>query len=294
MRHIVSSDHLTYSFSRRHEPALTVAPGDEVLLQCHDCMDNLIPLVPDGDGFRLHDPARGNPATGPVAVEGALPGMTLAVEVIQVSCAERGLIWATERSTGLLSVRIPEIDGAQVGFAPGMSFPFDPMIGVIGVAPPTGAIPNTTPGRHGGNLDCADIKPGATIYLPVTVPGALFGCGDIHALQADGEVSGMGIEVAGEVLVRLDLLPRIVSPWPVVEQAGHFAVLTAASTLDEAADLAVAAARDLLRNQLGVDDAEALMLQGMLCDLRVNQIVDPLKGARVCIPKSLLPVIDWE
>ncbi|MEN6304794.1 MAG: acetamidase/formamidase family protein, partial [Armatimonadia bacterium] len=97
MRHIVSSDHLTYSFSRRHEPALTVAPGDEVLLQCHDCMDNLIPLVPDGDGFRLHDPARGNPATGPVAVEGALPGMTLAVEVIQVSCAERGLIWATER-----------------------------------------------------------------------------------------------------------------------------------------------------------------------------------------------------
>ncbi|MEI6503203.1 MAG: formamidase, partial [Armatimonadota bacterium] len=110
----------------------------------------------------------------------------------------------------------------------------------------------------------------------------------IHALQADGEVAGMGLEVTGEVLVRLDLQPRIVSPWPIVETPEHFAVLTAAPTLDEAADLAVDAARDLLMEQLGVSDADALMLQSMLCDLRVNQIVDPLKGARVCIPKSLL------
>jgi amidase len=293
MRHTLGSEHRLYSFSRRHEPALTVAPGDEVLFRCHDCMDNLVPLAPDGDGFRSHDPARGNPATGPVAVEGAVPGMTLAATILEVNCAPRGLIWSTERRSGLLSVRIPEIDEQQVGFAPGMSFPLDPMIGVIGVAPPTGEIPNTTPGRHGGNLDCADIKPGATVHLPVTVPGALFGCGDIHALQADGEVAGMGIEVSGEVLARLELLPRILSPWPIVEQTEHFAVLTAARTLDEAADLAVAAARDLLMDQLGVEDADALMLQSMLCDLRVSQIVDPLKGARVCIPKSLLPVLEW-
>ena len=124
------------------------------------------------------------------------------------------------------------------------------------MAPPAGAVPNSTPGRHGGNLDCADVRGGAVVHLPVTVPGGLFACGDIHALQADGEVAGMGVEVAGEVLARLELQPRIISPWPVVEQTGHYAVLTAARTLDEAADLAVAAARDLLSDQLGVDDAE--------------------------------------
>lgn len=289
MRYEVGAQHRTYSFSRAHKAAVTVEAGDEVLFHCHDCMDNLVALRPDGGGFADHDPARGNPATGPVAVTGAEPGMTLVAQVLRITCQERGLIWGTDRQTGVLSVRIPEVSEEQVGFAPGLSFPLDPMIGVIGVAPPTGDIPNTYPGRHGGNLDCADIKPGALVYLPVTVPGALFGCGDIHALQADGEVAGMGVEVRGEVLVRLELLPRIMSPWPVVEQAEHFAVLTAAATLDEAADLAVAAARDLLVEQLGVADAEALMLQSMLCDLRVNQIVDPLKGARVCIPKALLP-----
>jgi len=98
----------------------------------------------------------------------------------------------------------------------------------------------------------------------------------------------MGIEVPGEILVRLSLLPRIISPWPLVEWPDHISVLTAAATLDEAGDLAVAAARDLLVAQLGVSDAEAIMLQSMVCDLRVNQIVDPLKGMRVSIPRSLL------
>lgn len=294
MRHELDSEHRVYSFSRRHEPALTVGAGDEVLLRTNDCMDNLVPLEADGSGFRFHDPARANPATGPVAIAGALPGMTLVAELLEVGCASRGMIWSTDRRTGLLSVRLPEVLGQRVEFAEGLSFALDPVVGVIGVAPPTGAVPNTTPGRHGGNLDCADIRRGARVYLPVTVPGALFACGDLHALQGDGELAGMGIEVAGEVLVRFDLLPRILSPWPIVEQADHWAVLTAATSLDEAADRAVAVTRDLLRDQLGVGDADALMLQSMLCDLRVNQIVNPLKGARVCVPKSLLATLSAE
>jgi amidase len=214
--------------------------------------------------------------------------VTLAVSVLDVRCAPEGLIWGTDRATGELTVRIPSVTDTTTHFLPAMAFRTDPVVGVIGVAPPVGTVPNSTPGRHGGNLDCADIKAGARVYLPVTVPGALFACGDVHALQADGEVAGMGIEVAGEVIVGLQLRPRTLSAWPIVEQSGHFAVLTAAVTLDEAADLAVAAARDLLKDQLGVSDADALMLQSMLCDLRISQIVDPLKGARVCIPRSLL------
>lgn len=292
MRHDLSADHRIYSFSRRHHAALTIQPGDEVLIPTHDCMDNLLPLEPDASIFAHHDPARGNPATGPIAIAGAEPGMTLAVEILEITCADRGLIWSSDRRTGLLQVEIAAIADGQVHFRD-RALPLDPVIGVIGVAPPVGAIPNTTPGRHGGNLDCRDVTTGNTVYLPVTVPGALFGLGDLHALQGDGEVAGMGVEVAGEVLVRLSLLPRIVSPWPLVRTPQHLALLTAAVTLDEAADLAVAATRDLLMDQLRVTDAEALMLQSMLCDLRVSQIVDPLKGTRVCLPNTLLPNITW-
>ena len=289
MRHRLSSEHRLYGFSRRHEPALTVAPGDEVLLQTRDCFDDVVPHVPDPAGLAHNVSGYGNPATGPVAIAGAEPGMTLRVDILDVSCAPRGLIYATDRRTGMVELRVPEVGADSVRFSEELAFPLDPMIGVIGVAPATGEIPNTTPGRHGGNMDSTEVKPGAVVYLPITVSGALFGAGDVHALQADGESGGMGVEVAAEILVRLSLLPRIISPWPLVEWPDHVSVLTAAATLDEAADLAVTAARDLLVEQLGVSDADGLMLQSLLCDLRVNQIVDPLKGMRVSIPRTLLP-----
>jgi amidase len=292
MRHILTAEHRIHSFSARHEPVLTVQPGDEVLLHTHDCFDNSVPHEPDPLGLRRHVPGTGNPATGPVAVAGAEAGMTLRVELLAVTCAAQGLIYGNDRRTGLIDLRVPEMADGVVRFGES-TFPLDPVVGVMGVAPATGDIPNSTPGRHGGNMDSTELKAGATVYLPITIPGALFGAGDIHALQADGEVCGMGIEVPGEILVRLSLLPRIISPWPLVEWPDHLSVLTAAATLDQAADLAVTAARDLLMDQTGVSDADSIMLQSMLCDLRVNQIVDPLKGARVVIPRAVLPALRW-
>lgn len=288
MAYRVSRDHRQYSFCRRHEPVLTVPPGSEVVLETNDCFDGQVPHEPTAEALRYLKPGRGNPATGPVAVAGAEAGMTLVVELLDVSCAPQGLVYATHRQTSVLELRAPTISAGQVQFGDGLSFPLDPVVGVVGVAPATGEVLNTTPGRHGGNLDCCDVKPGARLYLPITVPGALFGCGDLHALQGDGELCGMGVECAGEVTVRLDLRPRICAPWPVVETADHFAVATAAGTLDEAARLAVDAARTLLVDWGGHSDTDAHMLLSLRCDLRVNQIVNPLMGARVCVPKELL------
>jgi amidase len=284
----VSREHCTYSFSRRHEPVLTVEPGAEVVLETRDCFDNQMPHEPDPAALEHVQPGRGNPATGPVFIAGAEPGMTLVAEVLDVTCEAQGILYATDRQTNLLWVRIPTMAEGQATFSEGLSFPLDPVVGVFGVAPSYGEVPNTTPGRHGGNLDCCEVKKGAKVYLPVGVSGALFGCGDIHALQADGEVCGMGIEVPGEVTVRLSLLPEIVAPWPIVETADHFAILTAAHSLDDAARQAVDAARTLLVTRGGYSDPDALMLQSLRCDLRVNQIVNPLSGARVCVPKGLL------
>lgn len=291
MTYRVAREHRVYSFSRRHQPVLTVAPGSEVVLETNDCFDGQMPHEADPAALGHIQPGRGNPATGLVAVEGAEPGMTLVAEILDITCADRGIVYATDRRTNVLQVRIPGITGDTVAVADGLTFALDPVIGVIGVAPSYGEVPNSTPGRHGGNLDCCDVKCGAKVYLPVGVSGALFGCGDIHALQADGEVCGMGVEVAGEVRVRLSLLPEVYCPWPVVETLSHFAVLTAAHTLDEAAHQAVDAARTLLVERGGYSDPDALILQSLLCDLRINQIVDPLVGVRACLPRTVLPAL---
>lgn len=291
MAYRVAREHRVYSFSRRCEPVLSVESGSEVVLETNDCFDGQMPHQADASALECVQPGRGNPATGLVAVAGAEPGMTLVAEILDIACADRGIVYATDRRTNVLQVRIPTISGDTVTFAAGLTFPLDPVVGVIGVAPSYGEVPNTTPGRHGGNLDCSDVKRGAKVYLPVGVHGALFGCGDVHALQADGEVCGMGVEVAGEVTVRLSLLPEIHCPWPVVATESHLAVLTAAHSLDEAAHQAVDAARTLLVGSGGYSDPDALMLQSLRCDLRINQIVDPLVGVRVCIPKTVLPAL---
>ena len=63
------------------------------------------------------------------------------------------------------------------------------MIGVLGTAPELEVFSNAWPGPHGGNMDVQEVCPGATVYLPVNVPGALLHIGDVHAIQGDGEIN---------------------------------------------------------------------------------------------------------
>ena len=55
---------------------------------------------------------------------------------------------------------------------------------------------------------------GATLYLPIPVDGALFSCGDGHAAQGDGEVSGTAIECAVSAELTLDVRDDIELEWP--------------------------------------------------------------------------------
>src|SRR4051794_37270255 len=77
-----------------------------------------------------------------------------------------------------------------ISMRPGLDLPLKPFFGVMGVAPPAawGRITSLIPRAMGGNLDNKELVPGAKLYLPVFVPGALFSCGDGHGVQGDGEV----------------------------------------------------------------------------------------------------------
>jgi amidase len=116
------------------------------------------------------------------------------------------------------------VDGDTIHMSDRISFPSRPMVGVIGVATDRDVISNGFAGEHGGNLDNHLHRPGATVYLPVRQPGGMLAIGDMHAAMGDGEVCFTGVEIAGEVTIRVGLLKGKQGRWPVTELPDRWVV----------------------------------------------------------------------
>jgi amidase len=146
-------------------------------------------------------------ATGPVFIEGAELGDSLVAEILDIKVEENGVI-VTVPKNGILggkrfdpSTKIVGITSGYVQFDEDVRVKANPMIGTIGVAPQSAEIPSSSLGKHGGNMDVKELTAGTKLYLPVFAEGALFAAGDLHAVQADGELCVSSVEVAGEVLL---------------------------------------------------------------------------------------------
>jgi amidase len=287
----VGREHAVFSFDAASPPAARVPAGGRVELETADCFSDQIEA--EDDRLETVDWDAINPATGPVFVEGAAPGDTLAVHVERIEIADRGVM-AVSDGFGVLAARI---DGLRTFIVPirdrlahlpgGVRVPLAPMIGVIGLAPGGECVPTGSPGAHGGNLDTRLIGEGATVFLPVAVEGALLAAGDLHAAMGDGEICGTGVEVAGRVTLRLEVLKRPLEE-PVVETSEIVATLSSSETLDAAARGATARMAELLVERLGLPLAEVTLAMSAAGDLRVSQVVDPLVTAHFAMPKSVL------
>ncbi len=193
--HQLSRQHLVYSLDQTHAPALEIGPGDRVVLETYDARTGSIQR--DEDLLEHPHPAGSNPATGPILVRGAEPGDALCVEIERIELAPQGFL-AVKAGMGLLghlakgfATRMVQIEGDQVRFGD-LRFPIRPMVGVIGTAPAGVGISTGMPGPHGGNMDNRYIAPGSKVYLPVNVPGALLGIGDVHGAMGDGRSPSSG------------------------------------------------------------------------------------------------------
>lgn len=277
-------------FSKELAPRDTLPLGQVLRIHTQDCYTGQIKA--DGSVGPSLGP---NPATGPFFVEGARPGDTLVVEVLDIGLPAYGIMRVREGLGAMQEViqghdaRVLPIQGGKTCLN-GVWLPLAPMIGVIGVAPGGAAVDNDTPGRHGGNMDDRRIGPGARVYLPVAVEGALFGLGDLHAQMGDGEVAICGLEVAGYVDLRLSLLHGRQEEWPVVERDGSFSINCSAKTLDEAARLARYGLHRFLQSRTKLDANTVAMLQSLVCDLSVCQLVDPLVTVRMALRSGVLDI----
>lgn len=165
-----------------------------------------------------------------------------------------------------LSVRIVDLELAAIGWT---------------VIPPR---------RVGGNLDCRDVAPGATLALPVEVPGALLSVGDPHGTQGDGEVCGTAVETSAVARLRVDVsrdreppAPQLLAP-PAEPRVGGQRWLTTGVGPDlyQGARDATRAMIERLGTERGVEAADAYALCSVAADLRIVEVVDAPNWVVAC------------
>lgn len=280
-------------------PALRTEPGATILFHCLDSSaGQLGPSSGIADVMAL-DFARVNPVSGPIYIEGAMPGDALKVTIDAFTPNRfdgKGFGWtANIPGFGLLADQFTEPALHIWSYEPdsltpalwgkNARVPLKPFAGTIGCAPAEAGLHSVVPPRRvGGNLDIRDLAAGTTLYLPVEVAGGLFSVGDTHAAQGDGEVCGTAIESPMDVVLTLDLVkganlktPRFTTPGPVtnhLDAKGYEVTTGIGPDLMSAARDAVAAMVDHLSATRGMAAVDAYMLTSTCGDLRISEIVD--------------------
>ncbi|HKH32178.1 MAG TPA: acetamidase/formamidase family protein [Gaiellaceae bacterium] len=291
--HVVRRDEIIWAFGPDLEPVLEVEPGSVVRFETNDCFTGQI--ASEDDLVTGIDFERVNSATGPVAVKGAEPGDSLVVELLEVRPSGQGFATLIPAFGQLIDqvqspvTKVFRVEGDTVHMNDRVSFPLRPMVGVIGVATDGETVTNGFAGRHGGNLDNHLNGPGATVYLPVRRPGGMLAIGDMHASMGDGEICFTGVEIEGEVTIRLDVLKGKQGTWPVTDLDDRWVVHgTAGADFMEALDHACEEAARFLVDQWRFSIEEAFVFLSVACDANICQACRPQEFstiARVAIPK---------
>ena len=292
-------------------PVLTIASGDTVVLECVSGGPDVMPSP--GTGFAvppalaaIHATVRQGPGhiiTGPVAVRGAEPGDMLEVKVEAI---EFGTDWGFcgfRPLVGTLPEDFPErflshipIDHTRrtCRLPYGVDLPLAPFFGVMGVAPPPayGMISTVQPREHGGNLDNKELGEGATLFLPVWVPGALFSAGDGHGVQGNGEVCINALETCLTGTFTLTLHKRTgAAPllgYPRAETATHFISMGMNEDLDLAMKQALREMIAFICVRTNLSRQQAYQFCSLAVDFHVTQTVNGEKGVHGMLRKGLL------
>jgi acetamidase/formamidase len=289
-------------FSAANEPVLKVAPGDTIHTTAVDAAgtdENGIPRV-----------IGGNPLTGPFYVHSAMPGDVLAVHLTRLKLNRD---WARSddflvdrvvdrnlairmRETGKkirwhldLEHRIGKLENPSEHLAE-YRVPLRPMLGCVAVAPrPVGGSPNTwDSGAFGGNLDFNEIVEGATVYLPVLVPGALLYVGDGHAAEGDGELNGNALETSMDIELMVDLIPAKHIAGPRLDSVTHIMTVGLGGSLEDAMRRATSEMVDWLADDYKLTLSEAAQVLGTSAEYKISEVADRNTGVVLKINKDRL------
>jgi acetamidase/formamidase len=289
--------------SREHTPVLTVDQGDTVVVTSLDAAGYLARQTSPGEDQPMMYPAyRGHCLTGPIQVTGAQPGDMLALRLVSLRPGTWGwtvsaaLDTPVTRRLGLAegppSWLLWELDpdAGKATCHSGFTRSVAPFLGVMGMPPDEPGEHSTIPPRTagGGNIDCKELVAGSTLYLPVTVPGALLYLGDGHAAQGDGEVGGTAIECPMTTEAVIDLVTgRPLESIHAETPAGRITFGFDAD-LNTAMGDALDAMVRWLQVLLGVNKAAALAHASTCVDMRITQVANQTWGVHAVLPAGLI------
>ena len=294
MNHVVvDARRYTYRYSADQPAVASIRPGEPLTVQTLDASTNR--TVEDGDVTSI-PVDQVNPATGPIAIQGAQPGDILKVTIRAIRlnglshiklvpglgvCADHVRSPAT---------RVFRLRSDTISFTANVNIPVRPMVGVIATAPAEGPIATVYGGLFGGNLDNKLLTPGAILYLPVFHKDALLFVGDLHASMGDGELCGLGIEASGEVDLVADIVHRQGPGFPVGERGETLFVCGYFEDLHEAIEGVSWMFVQLMMSRFGMSAEEGTMLLSAAADLRLSQCAPNCGGvaARVEIAREVL------
>src|SRR3954468_8499201 len=302
--HQFPDDRVHFTWDVDHEAVLTVHSGDTVTLESRDVSDNQLGPGSQASDIEALDWDRVYPLAGPIAIEGAQPGDTLAVEILELRTKDWG--WtAIIPGLGLLPddfasayLRVFDLtNGEHAYLREDVAIPIEPFFGTMGVCP-NGAKAQAVmpPGTFGGNMDTRQLVQGTTLYLPVQVDGALFSCGDAHAAQGDGEVCVTGIETPIGATLRLTVekgrripAPQFRTPGPLTPRANRgewYGTTGVGPDLYASAQDAVRAMIEYVSATYRLSPEDAYVLASLCIDLKISEIVD----AGQYVVSALLPL----
>lgn len=284
-------------FDRTTPPVLTVDPGDSVVVGSLDAAGYLERRL---NGPAMFSDRRGHCLTGPIAVRGAEPGLVLGVHFASITPGDWG--WTTagvkdnalNRRLGVAGGPASRLtwdigDGTATSNL-GHTVAIAPFLGVTGVPPAEPGPHSTIPPRAagGGNIDRRDLVAGSTLFLPVTVPGALLHLGDGHAAQGHGEVGGTAIECPMTTRVTLTLSADPVVPGIHAETPEGRVTFGFDADLNQATADALDTMLTWLQRLHGVDKPTALALASPVVDLRITQIANETWGVHAVLPHGAI------
>ena len=293
------------------EPLARIKPGEVVDLYTEDCFAGHIRSASDVFSKVCEFPYL-NPQTGPFYVEGAEPGDTLAIHLIDVQPARD---WAVSVNVPLfgaltgthytqtLQDPLPEktwiykVDQASktVRFQAldsdyGTSFPLEPFHGTIGVAPAAFEVRNAlVPEAFGGNMDTPEAKAGATIYLGVNVPGGLFSLGDGHYTMGEGETCGVAVEGAMNTVLTVELVKGVATEWPRLENDDSIMVAGSYRPLEDAFRIAHTQMVQWISKDTGLSIMDTYQLVSQAARSRIANVCDANYTIVAKVPKRFLP-----
>jgi acetamidase/formamidase len=294
-------------FESGRAPVLRIRSGDSVTVDCVSGQPDSLPTTPDlpipPELLEIHRGCEHGPGphilTGPIFVEGAQPGQVLEVRIRDVQLRQNWAYNTIRPLSGTLQddfhrkrTLIIPLDRARMTarLSWGLELPLSPFFGIMAVAPPEawGRITSIVPRAHGGNLDNKWLGAGTTLYLPVFNEGALFSCGDGHAVQGDGEVCVTALETALQGTFEFHLRPDLALAYPRAETPTHYMTMGMDPDLDQCVVIALRDMIKLIGEKASLSAEDAYMLCSIAADLHVTQTVNGSKGVHVTIEKGLV------